>query len=207
MLVSIYNLHLFDKLIYKGWVIKNNWGVLGGWIQAVEESKFQIDAKDVRVKFSQFQKHLRENDDWFNRFTIMSRFLSKALTYNIGEEKFILLWTALEIFPMKDTSNIRAISTCLGKILNMEANIIKEQLGIGRLYGLRCSLVHHGQFTLNETASFSLDDPAHKQQYKYQQSDTIARLEYIVREIMRYMCGLPYSGSLDQYLQNIPQGE
>jgi hypothetical protein len=130
----------------------------------------------------------------------MARFFSKALTYNLGEEKFILLWTALEVFPMKNTTNIAPISICLGNILDRNPDWVKDQLGIVHLYGARCALVHHGQFQINEINSFTRYDPINEQVYKYQESDTIARLEYIVREIIRYMCGLPYSGSLDQYL-------
>ena len=200
MLVSVYNLHFFDELVYKGWLIKNNWGVLGGWTQRVDEPKIQIDTEEIESSLLKIHRHLHSHDDLFDRFTLMSRFLSKSLSYTNTEEKFLLLWTALEVFPMKDTSNIEAISHCLSKILNMDVARAKEKLEIGKLYGTRCSLVHDGKFTINEISTVSLDKPDEERRYEYAESDTFARLEYIVREIMRYMCGLPYSGSLDRYL-------
>ena len=200
MLVSIFNLHLFDSLVYKGWLVENDWGVLGGWIQIVDEPAFQINSNKVEDDFLKFHRHLQENDDWFDRFTLMSRFLVKALTYTNGEEKFLLLWTALEVFPMKDTSNIEPISLYLGKILSRDAASVKEKLGVGQLYGLRSSLVHDGKFSVKIINSFARNETESERQFKYRQSDTIARLEYILREIMRFMCGLPYSGSLDRYL-------
>lgn len=52
----------------------------------------------------------------------------------------------------------------------------------------------------DEVDAVIIEKPDEERQYEYAESDTFARLEYIVREIMRYMCGLPYSGSLDRYL-------
>lgn len=200
MLVSIYNLHLFDMLVYRGWLVEKDWGVLGGWTQSIDEPKIQIKPKDLESELSIIRKKLRGNSDWYNRFTLMSRFLSKALMYTEGEEKFLLLWTALEVFPMKNTSNIDPISTCLGKILSKEVNLVKEKLEIGKLYGLRCSLVHDGEFSVNKLGSSSHNELENERRVEHSQSDTFARLEYILREVMRYMCGLPYGGSLDRYL-------
>lgn len=200
MLISVFNVHLFDLLIYKGWLIENEWGVLGGWTQSVDEPKIELEAKEVESSLLKIHRHLRSHEDWFNRFTLMSRFLSKALAYTNAEEKFLLLWTALEVFPMKDTSNIAPISNYLGKMLVLEPEAVKEKLGIGKLYGLRSSLVHDGEFRVNKLNALSHSELENERRVEYSESDTFARLEYIVREIMRYMCGLPYSGSLDRYL-------
>ncbi len=200
MLTSVFNIHLFDIPIYRGWLLDNDYGVIGGWTQIVDEPKFRVNSKDVEKTLLQMHRYLKNSDDWFNRFTIMSRFLSKALGYIDGEEKFLLLWTALEVFPMKDTSNIEAIGTCLGEILDADVRLVKDKLEIGKLCGIRCSLVHDGKFNVEKTKKVTFDAPEQERRYEYSESDTFARLEYIVREIMRYMCGLPYSGSLDQYL-------
>lgn len=200
ILASVFNIHLFDLLQYKGWIIRKNWGTMGGWVQIIDEPKFQINPKELKDNFLKIERRLREDKDRYNRFKLMSRFFSKALSYEVGEEKFLLLRTILEIFPMKDTSNIAPISVCIGKILDKTPEYVKEKLGIGQLYGLRCSLVHNGAFNVDK-----LDFNIHQEilgEYKTEtrKNDTIARLEYIVREIMRYMCGLSYSGALDRYL-------
>lgn len=200
ILASVFNIHLFDLLEYKGWIIRKNWGAMGGWVQTVDAPKFQINPKELKSDFLQIERHLRKDKDRYKRFKLMSRFFSKALSDEIGEEKFLLLWTILEIFPMKETSNIAPISASLGKILDKDSAYVKEKLGIGKLYGLRCSLVHNGVLSVDELDFDIQKETQVDSRTEYRKSDTIARLEYIVREIMRCMCGLTYSGALDRYL-------
>ena len=129
----------------------------------------------------------------------MARFLAKSLSYDISEEKFILLWTALEVYPMKNTTNIEPIVLFLSRILQRDITIVKSQLEIGKLYGVRCALVHDGSFNIDtETVNMAYDKSADRY-YEHSQSRSVAKLEYIVREIMRNMCGLEYSGSLEPY--------
>lgn len=118
----------------------------------------------------------------------------------MSEERFLLLWTILEVFPMKNTSNIRPISEYLSKILNIDANTLKEKLEIGKLYGLRSSLVHDGIFRIDlEVIEGFYDDASNLGHYHYK-SEVLGKLECIVHEILRHMCGLPYSGLLDKYI-------
>lgn len=200
LLSLIYNFHLFDALIYKGWIIENETGVIGGWMQVSDEPKYTILADELLDMFSVAKSRIGSDKDKANRFELMARFLSKSLLYDLGEEKFLLLWTILEIYPMKDTSNIEPINICLAEILHSTPQLVKNDLGIGKLYGLRCALVHDGRFFMD----MQLVDAQHEKdqdiKYVHYQSQTLAKLECIVREIMRYMCGMPYSGTLNQYL-------
>ena len=79
----------------------------------------------------------------------MSRFFAKSLAYAPSEEKLLFLWTVLEIYPMTNTTDIRPISELLGKILGRTSEIVKEKLGIGRLFGVRSDLVHNGRLAIS----------------------------------------------------------
>jgi hypothetical protein len=109
------------------------------------------------------------------------------------------LWTALEVYPMKNTTNIEPINQILSRILQRDIAVIKKNLEVGKLYGARCALVHDGHFNIDtETVNIAFDKD-NDCYFEHGTSREIAKLEYIVREIMRNMCGLEYSGSLEQY--------
>ncbi len=137
---------------------------------------------DLEYQLKEMQKKLAQDNDLSNRFTLMSRFYSKSLTYDPSEEKFLMQWTTLEIYPMKNTSNIRPLRDLLAEIVGCSINDISNKLQIGRLYGKRCDLVHHGKL-----------DPADYE-------DTFRKLEAIVHEVMRHMCKLTYGGLLNRYI-------
>ncbi len=101
-----------------------------------------------------------------------------------GEGKFIWLWTILEIFPLKNRTNIKPISELLAAITGQQSQRVKEKLDIGRLYGHRCNLVHNGKLNIDIK----------------EMGEVFRKLENIIYEILRKMSGLPYSGSLDIYL-------
>jgi len=119
----------------------------------------------------------------------MARFLAKAAAYAPSEEKFVMLWTILEIFPMKDTTDIAPISTELARITGRSPKATKEQLGIGRLFGARSDIVHNGTLPIPHS---KLGEP-------------IDRLEAICLCLMRDLAGLPYNGSLEKYFANASQ--
>jgi len=102
-----------------------------------------------------------------------------------SEEVFLFLWTILEIFPMRDTTDIRPIGEFLGHLTGRSASEVKAKLGIGRLFGMRSDLVHNG--------SLGIDDR--------ELGPTIGRLEDICGTILQNLIGLPYGGNLDPYLE------
>lgn len=144
-----------------------------------------IVKQELEDQLKEMRKHLSRDNDLLNRFTLMSRFYSKSLAFDPGEEKFLMQWTALEIFPMKDTSDIRPLRKLLAGIVGCSVTDISNKLQLGRLYGKRCDLVHHGKLAYAEY------------------EDTFRKLEAIVHEVMRHMCGQKYSGLLDRYLTDL----
>lgn len=178
----IYKPEIFGDLIYRGWLLEEKTGVMEAWIKVSElvtlsEKVLSTELEDIIEKQSRDAEIL-------NRFTLMSRFYSRVLNEKPSEEKFILLWTILEIFPMKNKTNIKPIAEYLALITGQQSETIKEKLNIGRLYGSRCNLVHNGKFDI-ELKDMGI---------------VFTKFENIVYEILRGMIGLAYSGSLDQFL-------
>ncbi len=179
-LAVIYDPALFSEQIYRGWLLEEKKWIMEAWVQRKNPIAVSSDLADA---LSEMRKSVSQVPELHVRFLLMSRFLAKSLLVSPGEEKFLYLWTMLEIFPMKDTSNIAPISDYVGTLVNRPPAEVKEKLGIGRLYGSRCTFVHDGR----------LDIPL---------SDlglVFGRLELICIEVLRSLCGLPYSGSLENY--------
>jgi hypothetical protein len=201
MLSAIYGPHFLDSLVYRGWLIKDEWGILHSWIQPSDQSKITIDGKALFDMFSIAMATVGADDDISSRFSLMSRFFTKSLSYSVSEEKFLLLWTILEIFPMKSTSNIKPVNECLAKILNLDPKTVAEKLEIGKLYGVRSALVHNGTFTIDVEIVEGYYDKDSELGHYHHTSEVVGKLECIVHEIFRYMCGLPYSGLLNKYIK------
>ncbi|HUE99891.1 MAG TPA: hypothetical protein VMN99_11595 [Anaerolineales bacterium] len=201
LLATIYGPYFLDSLVYRGWLIKDGWGILHSWIQPTNQPKINIREKGLSDMLNVANTKIGQGDDISARFPLMAKFFAKSLLYSMSEEKFLLLWTILEIYPMKSTSNIKPISDCLSKILNLDADTIKEKLEIGKLYGLRSSLVHDGIFDVDmETIEKAYDNDVNLGRFRHK-SEILGKLECIVHEVLRSICGLPYSGSLDRYLE------
>jgi hypothetical protein len=173
---------IFAHQVYRGWVLEEQKAILEAWIQIKPPV---VVSSEVSQALENILSKLPEDKDLKERFSLMSRFLAKELLVPPSEEKFLYLWTILEIFPMKGTSDIRPISVYLAKITGYEEQEVKAKLQIGRLCRSRGKLVHDGKldFSYEELGS------------------TITKLEEICLTVMRSMCGLPYSGVLDKYLK------
>lgn len=194
ILSAIFQPEIFDHLIYRGWLISDDgWGIMEAYIDPSQKiNKLPRSPVDVIREIRKARKNLISNKEMQKRFIVMSRFWAKALAFHPCEEKFILLWTILEIFPMKNTSNIKPLVECCAIILDKPQAYTKERLRLGKLYGYRCDLVHNGTF------------PTGIEQI----SEIFDKLEKIIFEIFRYMIGLPYSGSLDKYcMHDFIEGE
>jgi len=178
----VYKPEIFSDLIYRGWLLGEKTGVMDAWVKISEP--VTLNEKALSAELKDIVQEQSRDAEILNRFTLMSRFYSRTLSQQPSEEKFILLWTILEIFPMKDTTDIKPIAEYLAPITGREPETIKAKLDIGRLYGSRCSLVHNGQFDI-ELKDMGI---------------VFTKLENIIYEIMRAMTGLAYSGSLDRFL-------
>lgn len=146
------------------------------WVLRAEP--IALDQQFLDAAIENLNRTQRRDPSFLQRINTMARFFSKAIVLQPSEEKYILLWTILEIFPMKDTSNIRPISEYLGARLGRSAAEVKELLGIGRLCDTRNKLVHDGRLPIsaeNIGAEFAL-------------------LENICLEVLRAVSGVAYAG-------------
>lgn len=183
MLSVIYTPDLFENLIYNGWLLENDKGIGDMWVKMV--NMIDVNGDNISKQFSSITKFQKEDPDLLKRFTLMSRFFYKSLLEKPGEEKFLWLWTIMEVYPMKDTTNIKPISELIANLTGHTSEYVKEKLSIGKLFGIRSNLVHNGYFDIDIK----------------ELGETITKLENIVTEILRYMCGYKYSGALDTYLK------
>ncbi len=182
ILSIIYKPQIFYDLVYRGWLLEEEKSMMEAWVRVSE--KISVQGKPLSDKLTAIKKKQSSDPDMLSRFNLMSRFYCKSLALKPSEEEFILLWTILEIFPMKDTTNIRPISEHLATITGQQPERVKEKLEIGRLYGLRCDLVHDGRLNIDMK----------------KMGELFSRLENIIFEILRSMSGLSYGRSLDEYL-------
>ncbi len=181
----IYDRWVFGVPVYRGWIFEPQGKTfLEG--AAVITPPIQVDDKFLARELARAKVNQTgdANNDAVQRFKLISRFFRKSLTAETAEDRLFYLWTILEVFPMKDNTNIKPIGELLAGITGKPRKLVKEKLAIGRIYGARCDLVHHGRLVGS----------------REEINDLLMRLECIVRETIRRLSGLPYGGSLDQYL-------
>lgn len=179
-MASVYDSALFAQQVFRGQLLEDNEEIMQGML--LVKSPVSI-SDNLPVALSDMRAALVKDQELHARYLLMARFLSKSFLVPPSEEKFLYLWTILEIYPMKDTTNIKPISTYLGNLIGKDPDLIREQLEIGKLFGARSNLVHNGR--LNIPAQDFVE--------------TLMRLESICLEVLRSMMGLPYSGALDKY--------
>jgi hypothetical protein len=178
----IFTPYIFDRLLYRGSIIEGNVISYAGYVR--RERPIHLDPAHLEAEIKAMRRaHISSDPDLQRRRELMARFFSKAVALDPSEEKFLFLWTALEVFPMKDTTNIGPISDYLGQILNRPAAEVKDKLGIGRTFGLRSDLVHNGRLDLTPE----------------QLAELIQKLENICLEVFRSISGQPYGKLLDRY--------
>ncbi|MCK4599953.1 hypothetical protein KAU37_09080 [Candidatus Bipolaricaulota bacterium] len=176
----LYDPGLFAQQVYRGWLLEEKKGVMEAWVQI----KKPFDIRSDIGKTIQDMRDKQSNDTDVNkRYKLMSHFFVKSLPISPSEEKFLYLWTMLEIFPMKDTTNIKPLCHYVANIVGRDSEVVKEQLGIGKLFGARSNLVHDGELTIPIS----------------ELGEIMGKLELICIEVLRYMNDLEYSDSLEKY--------
>lgn len=172
--------HIFFEQIYRGpiWDSPQK-----GWVSMHVRPGLVISPRGEEVSgvVAAMIQSLAGDQEKARRYSLMARFYSRSLQYDPSEEKFLLLWTALEIYPMCNTANIKPLVDHLSVITGRAPDIVKAKLGIGNLNGVRSNLVHDGILPQEDRG------PLFK------------RLELIVHAVMRSMCGLKYDGALDEF--------
>lgn len=171
------------RLLYRGWIASSAGGPSDGWLRFADPVTVPVAGLDE--EFDRISGYIEADPERRRRFALMARFFAKALPLAAGEEKFLFLWTVLEVFPMKDTTDIRPISEFLAARLARSVEHVKAALGIGRLCGMRSDLVHHGALGV------AIGDLG----------EVVQRLETIAAEVMRGYAGVPYTGVLERYFE------
>jgi hypothetical protein len=177
----LYRPHIFDRPVYRGPVIEEN--IMSAAFYTRLENPIQLEPAKITADIAAMRKVRGSDIDLQRRYGLMARFFSKAVALDPSEEKFLFLWTVLEVFPMKDTSNVRPLKEFVARLLGRSADEIDKRLLIGRTHGLRSDLVHNGKLELTAEELAKLID----------------RLENICIEVLRSISGLSYSGLLNQY--------
>ncbi len=180
-LSAILSPYLFTTEVWRGW-LSDKRQVLGeAWFALAEQVNFSPHV--VQGAVHDFGRALRVDPDIDARFTLMSKLFARAVATEPGEERFLWLWTVLEVFPMRGTSDIQPIGRYLSQVLGRPAAQVKEKLGIGRLFGARSRLVHDGKLPYDKPSL----------------AIALNKLEAIDRVVIRALGGLAYSGELDTF--------
>lgn len=179
VVAALYSPDILRTLLFRGW--------LRGPANTGQEVLFRavkpitLSAKELERCYVAASGKLAQHPLLRYRFALMSRFVAKGLAESPGEEAFVFLWTALEVFPMVNTTDIRPISRFLSSYVGRPEELLKEKLRIGWLFGMRSKLVHDGHLPLARHDKFS----------------ALTSLERLVRAVIRHASGLPYDGAFD----------
>jgi hypothetical protein len=173
---------LFNFELWSGWLSDSEQAVGDGWVGTAP--LVQFEPADLEKQIESYHLAVAGDPDIEQRFTLMSKLFSRAIATEPGEERFLWLWTVLEVFPMRDTSDIRPISDYLGKVTGRPPTEIKAALALGNLFGSRSDLVHDGRLPYG----------------RENLGEVLVRLEAIVTTVLRALGGLPYAGQIDKYL-------
>jgi hypothetical protein len=172
---------LFNFELWSGWLSDSEHAVGDGWVMTAPP--IQLDPADMEKQLESYRLAIAGDPDIEQRFTLMSKLFSRAIATEPGEERFLWLWTVLEVFPMRDTSNIQPISDYLSKVTGRAPNEIKAALDLGKLFGSRSALVHDGRLPYT----------------RENLGEVLTKLEAIDMTVLRALGGLPYAGQVDKY--------
>lgn len=173
---------LFNFELWSGWLSDSEQIRSDGWVMTAPPVQF--DPADLGREIASYRLAIAGDPDIEQRFTLMSKLFSRAIATEPGEERFLWLWTVLEVFPMRDTSNIQPISEYLGKVTGRTPAEIKSALDLGKLFGARSALVHDGRLPFG----------------REKLGEVLNKLEAIDITVLRALGGLSYTGQIDKYL-------
>jgi len=183
-LASLYGDELLRNQIYRGPTISHDEGAMGSFDVKIAPEMVALSAEDVEARIQSVDSHLFRNPDHRDRLQLASSFYASALLLPLGEQRFLLEWTILEVFPMKDTTHIQPLKEFIANRTGRSITEIEAKLQIGRLYGVRCDLVHNGRF------------PKGKEGF-----DILEKVYRLSNEAMFHLCGRPYQGGLEHLLK------
>jgi hypothetical protein len=185
LLAALYSPDLFRTPLFRGWLQggppSSDLGLLVKGVDPI-----MLDGASTSDKFSAALSSVGKVGHLQGRFDLMSRLVAKGFAETPGEESFLWLWTALEVFPMVGTTDIQPIPDFLSSYFSRPAADVKKALRIGWLFGMRSRLVHDGNLPLAAEERFS----------------ALSKLEQLVLSVLRHAASLPYDGSLEKAFQH-----
>jgi hypothetical protein len=179
---AILSPRLFEMEVWSGWLCDPTKLFGDSWVLTANPVKFRPE--NLESGIDAFRRAVSADPDIDARFTLMAKLFARAIATEPGEERFLWLWTVLEVFPMKDTSDIGAISQYLSQLTGRSTTEVKAKLGLGSLFGARSDLVHDGKLPHDREKLGAI----------------LTKLEAIASAVIRSLGGLPYNGSLEQFL-------
>jgi hypothetical protein len=127
-----------------------------------------------------------------DRFRLAMRWYGRALDSINPVDRFLFLFTCLEIFPTPagDSDVARAVTDFIRTRIapTMVRGVVKERLRIGRIVEQRGKIVHDGLAYVD-----TMTDPSFR--------ELLQRLEAITAVCMRGLAGLPLGTSVDAFLE------
>lgn len=183
LLGNIYHTTIFDKQLYAGWddadpnlLIAESNVFLTGTIHKIDSNVVTDVYNNLSGTAMQYSK--------------MAKLYAKAASMPISEEKFVKLWTILEIFPLETTPGqpleLAKLYELLKTVVGISQNQINKKLKIhSEIYaGYRSEIVHTGSTGFSEI----------------ELKNTTEKLEAIVKLVMRHMLGLKYENDLADFI-------
>lgn len=183
LLGNIYHPNIFDKKLYAGWD-STDASILIAETEVFRTDKIQTIDKGVVINT---YNCLDEIGGSYNK---MAKLYSQAASMPTSEDKFVKLWTILEIYPMQTKPGERLeldrLYNLLIDITGISKYKINKKLKIyHEVYDkYRCEIVHTGSTGFSEI----------------ELKDTIAKLELIVSVVLRSLMGLEYNNELEEYI-------
>lgn len=188
-------------LILPGWIIEkayegqvnvgNSSAVVPEISQVVRSWVPQSDAQ-IQQLFSSGYELLQTLPDLSRqRYRLMSRWYRKAMEAENAIDRFLFLYTSLEVFPAYGSSDVPGrVSKLLRDMVfkDLQQSAIKARLRLGPLTGLRSRIVHDGLAAVPSSELFSFDAD-------------LQILQAVAHECMNLLAHGRYTGQLDRWVK------
>tara|TARA_B100000989_G_C19487280_1_gene448096 strand:+ start:242 stop:1150 length:909 start_codon:yes stop_codon:yes gene_type:complete len=190
-LAAIYSPKLFVNKVYKGFVKsdskkmpENKKFLYSNNLAIIPKITFsKQDFNKIHSINSGFSKNQNVTE---SQFRLMSKMYSKAISNSLDEVRYFLLWSVLEVFPMKK-ARVELVTKFLANYMSRSVEEVENVLKIkSELKEQRVSLVHYGYLDLDDTNV----------------GEVHSRLEDVVTAVLRACLGLDYNGELDYYFDD-----
>jgi len=126
-------------------------------------------------------KYVNLEKSFKNKMNIALRWFYKGISENVIEDKYLAFWISFEIISMEGSTMVTKAKRFLGKMIDLPIDKIDKHLTIGKLFGIRCDLVH-GTYVDQELLRIYC-----------------SKLQDIVEESLRYSLKTQLKGTLSKY--------